>query len=115
PPRLDAQRGRSYALRMHGDAPISVTLAIDIEPDARMIARHESGGWKGFERLVETLRSLRRSLPGKGGNPATFTWLLRADPQIRLAYGDAAYAFRRYRSVLDEFAGAGDDLGLHTH
>ncbi|HYC56614.1 MAG TPA: hypothetical protein VEL28_16915 [Candidatus Binatia bacterium] len=100
---------------MDSGTSINVTIAIDLEPDARMIARNESGAWRGFEILAEALTALRARLPGKDGQAATFTWLMRMDPQIGLAYGDAAYGVRRYRRLIDGFEAAGDDLGTHVH
>ncbi|HYC56993.1 MAG TPA: hypothetical protein VEL28_18815 [Candidatus Binatia bacterium] len=95
--------------------PVPVVFGIDVEPDARMIARHESRPWTGMERIYEFVQSLRERLPGIDGLPAQFVWLLRMDPQIRMAYGDACWGARRHRPMLECLREMGDDIGVHTH
>lgn len=96
-------------------APIPVLLMIDVEPCGFFVPRDRPDPWLGFERGVEVMAELRRSLEQRTGRAAHFTWLVRADPQIAEVYGDAAWGLSHYSSQLQALDAAGDQVGLHVH
>lgn len=96
-------------------AQVPVLLMVDVEPSGFFVPRDRPDPWLGFERGVEIMAELRRSLEQRTGQAAHFTWLVRADPQIAEVYGDAAWGLEHYRSQLDALDAAGDEIGLHVH
>jgi hypothetical protein len=95
--------------------PLPIVLAIDVEPDPRRIPVRCSEPWSGFERLLGQIPRLRTQIAEATGRPAHFSWFLRADPQIEIAYGSARWGIDRYRAALDSLLAEGDEIGLHTH
>lgn len=61
------------------------------------------------------IRDFRRELQAKGQPAPHFSWTIRMDPQIRMAYGENEWVFRAYPEAFAELLSAGDSLGLHTH
>lgn len=92
-----------------------ICLAVDIEPDPRQIDRKNPPRWRGFELFAPWFDRLRDDLNLAGHGTVPTSWLLRMDPQIRIAYGDGAWAARTYARQLDSFLERGDEIGLHTH
>jgi hypothetical protein len=99
-----------------GGVAVPAVLCVDVEPDTRSIAMpRPDQRLAGFEALVASVPELREVLTRATGRPATFTWFLRMDPQMALAYGSARHIADRYRDELDRLRGDGDEVGLHTH
>jgi hypothetical protein len=94
---------------------VPVVLCVDVEPDARCIAVPGPPAWSGFERFAAVAPELRDRLAEASGRPAQLSWFLRMDPQIDVAYGSACWVADRYRAELAALAGAGDELGIHSH
>ena len=95
-------------------APV-VVLCFDVEPDDRVLDRGDPGPWPSFEEVARRAGPLRRRLTALSGRPASFSWFVRMDPQVREVWGCAGWGARRYRSELAELERLGDDVGLHTH
>jgi hypothetical protein len=93
----------------------SIAVAIDVEPDPRLVYRHDADHWRGIERTLRFSECLRASLESVTGAPANFNWMVRMDPQIEHAYGAASYIGKRFESRWKALADRGDDVGLHTH
>lgn len=68
-----------------------------------------------FEAILPRIERLRERLENLTGAPASFSWLLRMDPQIEHVWGSADWAAEHYASDLAELSARGDELGLHTH
>ncbi len=94
---------------------ISVVTCIDVEPDERLIAPNLQKDWRGFELTYQYFSRLRQRLEDATGSPAHFLWFFRMDAQIEHAYGTAAWAVRRYSSLVEGIKAAGDGIGLHVH
>jgi hypothetical protein len=95
--------------------PTPVTLAIDIEPDPRLVYEQDPRHWDGLRGMLVFVSRLRAALASAHGTVPTFTWLLRMDPQMRRVYGSNVWLADRFRRELEALAAVGDDLGLHTH
>lgn len=93
----------------------AVALAIDMEPDPRLVYDHDSDHWRGIERTLSVADGLRERLESLTGSPVNFTWMLRMDPQIAHAYGTSTFIGHRFERQWKELAQRGDDVGLHTH
>jgi hypothetical protein len=94
---------------------IPALLCFDVEPDEFHLHDAPEPSWPGFERLAMRAVSLRDALADASGRPAAFSWYLRLDPQIEVAYGSPAWAVERYESELEQLTAAGDELGAHPH
>lgn len=119
---LDELKAARQALLPGGIAPVSsrqplpLVFAVDLEPDKREVDR-QNPSWHGSAEFFRRLPELRQRisvLAGNGG-PFVLTWLTRADPQIEICNGHAAYAFRRFAGEFCTAIAAGDEIGLHVH
>jgi hypothetical protein len=90
-------------------------LAVDVEPDARLIEPGMPSSWTGWEALFAYLSESRSSIEQATGRPAHFSWFLRMDPQIAEVHGDPAWAAHQYRKLLGQCEARGDEIGLHPH
>lgn len=105
---------------MNGDTrsssrKIPVVLCIDVEPDEFFVDRAEPKPWTGFEFTHDYLRKFRERFAAATGQAVRFNWFLRLDPQVAIAYGDAAWGAKRYEHFFREYRSAGDEIGLHVH
>lgn len=91
-----------------------VLLCVDAEPDSREVELGEPS-WRGFERLLERLPELRARLGALVRGGVRLSWFVRADPQLEVAHGSAAWALERYRDALEGLRCAGDEIALHVH
>lgn len=94
---------------------IPVILCIDVEPDEFFVDRNAPKPWSGFEFSHGYLREMRSRLEEATGHSVHFSWSLRMDPQVAIAYGSATWIADRYAAFLEEYQAMGDDLGLHVH
>jgi len=97
------------------DGRVPVILCVDVEPDDHVYAPEDPSPWRGFELLAERMEELRGTLGDITGETARFSWFLRMDPQIELAYGDPAFIVDRHRTIFDRTLARGDALGVHPH
>ncbi|MDQ4005291.1 MAG: hypothetical protein M3135_03195 [Actinomycetota bacterium] len=98
---------------MRGRIPF--VLGFDVEPDPRMPDPRDPQPWRGFEQLLRALRPLRRRFGRATGLPPRFSWFLRMDPQVQVAYGSATWSVDRYGRWFDRLRAAGDAFGVHPH
>ncbi|MAW78755.1 MAG: hypothetical protein CMI63_00835 [Parvularcula sp.] len=94
--------------------PFPIHFAIDLEPDERLPDEAN----KSFDSAgvaLERMLSLRSEIEAATGFPAAFGWYIRMDRHVTGLYGDAGVIAVRYKSLLDEAAQAGDEIGLHIH
>lgn len=92
--------------------PIPVFLTLHAEPDGLYLKQSENGGWIGLERALDFVQELRDQ---NALTDVNFIWLLRADPQIDIVYGDAGWGFKTYKSQITRLLEAGDQAGIHVH
>jgi hypothetical protein len=95
--------------------PLPVCLAIDIEPEARLLRRRHPEPLVGFEKLLHLVEPIRDHLGALTGTPARLTWMLRMDPQIEEVYGSPSALAERYETELASLRDAGDEFGIHQH
>ncbi len=96
-------------------ARIPVILNIDVEPDEFLVDVTKPRPWSGFEFCHGYMNDYRNKLEEVTGCPVRFNWMLRMDPQIRIAYGNPAWAVDQYSNILDDLRSRGDAIGLHVH
>ncbi len=94
---------------------VPVILCVDVEPDPRRLDPERPEPWRGYEASIEALEGWRLRLADATGAPVHYSWFLRMDPQIEVAYGSPAWAAEKYPEVAAEFRALGDEIGLHVH
>jgi hypothetical protein len=92
-----------------------VLLCFDVEPDDHFFPPDRPSGWHGFDFLSVWIEEYRALLAEASGEPVRFGWFLRMDPQIRVAYGSAAYAAEANSAFFDRVLAQGDVIGVHPH
>jgi hypothetical protein len=97
---------------------VYIVISCDTDPDrAGFLDGIPPGGlaWRGASEGIPAVKDLVGGLTdSKGGGPV-FTWLLRADDQIRQVHGAYAWFARTHGSLLRALQESGDELGWHPH
>jgi hypothetical protein len=97
---------------------VYVVIGCDADPDRRDLLDGVPAGTLAWRGLTEGIPLLKRSLEGvrdTTGHEPIFTWLLRADEQIRDLHGEYAAVARTHRLLLQTLRESGDELGWHPH
>jgi hypothetical protein len=94
------------------DIPVIITT--HLEPTHRLV-RGGGQDWDGVSEHVAALMARRPRLEDASGRPVNFSFCLRVDPQIEIAYGKADWVFDRYADEIAQLREAGDTVGLHVH
>jgi hypothetical protein len=94
---------------------IPILIAIDSEPNHRLVDPKVRKDWTGFEKTYEFFTEFRPRFEAAIDTPVHFSWFLRMDPQIAHVYGSSDWVIKRYSEIIRLLEIAGDDLGLHTH
>lgn len=102
-----------------GDKQLRVVIGCDCDPD-----RPEYGGprydslrpfnWRGVDEGIRALADIRAEIAGQN-SPWKVTWCVRSDLQMRRVYDDCAWPYKRFRSLWNELAAAGDEIAWHPH
>lgn len=90
-------------------------LCVDVEPDDRQVVGDPSADWSGTIPCLQRLDDFRSAIEQSTGNSVHLNWFPRIDPQIADAYGDAAYACKRFAAFWQQYKRAGDEIGVHVH
>jgi hypothetical protein len=94
---------------------IPVVFCVDVEPDEFFVDPANPKPWSGFEFGHGYLKGFRARFEKATGRPVHFNWFVRFDPQVAIAYGNAAWAVERYAEFFDEYRSRGDEIGIHVH
>jgi hypothetical protein len=97
------------------DGRVPLIWCVDVEPDAHVYDPDHPSPWDGFEAIADGSDRLRDRLSRLTGEPARFSWFLRLDPQIELAYGDPAWIVDRHGAFFEAAMRKGDVVGVHPH
>ena len=101
--------------QQYSAAPIPVVIGIDVEPDKRTVDLADPS-WRGAVRTFERLPEFRQMLQECSREKLVpLTWFPRADPQVEIANGDAAWALKKIADDWERARDAGDEIGLHMH
>jgi len=97
---------------------VYLVLSCDVDPDrAGVVPGTPSDrlAWRGMTEGIPALKTRLRDVTDDDGREPVFTWLLRADEQIRELEGSYAWVPRTHRSLLAALQESGDELGWHPH
>ena len=93
-------------------------LSCDVDPDrAGVVAGTPPDrlAWRGLTEGIPALKARLRDVTDDDGRQPAFTWLLRADEQVRELEGSYAWVLRTHRPLLASLQESGDELGWHPH
>lgn len=71
--------------------------------------------WNGMLTGIPALKADVATLTDDAGNAPRFTWLVRADEQVRELHGSYAWCLEAHRELFDGLVRSGDALGWHPH
>jgi hypothetical protein len=99
---------------------VSIVICCDTDPDRQgyldgVPPATDGLTWRG---MLEGIPALKQSLAGvtdSRGREPVFTWLLRADEQVRQMQGSYAWVPRAHGAFLRTLEQSGDELGWHPH
>ena len=97
---------------------VHIVIGCDTDPDREGMIDGVPAGTLAWRGMTEGIPALKRSLQGVRdavGREPVFTWLLRADEQIRAVHGEYGAVARTHAALLRGLEGSGDELGWHPH
>jgi hypothetical protein len=97
---------------------VYIVIGCDTDPDRRDLldgVPSAALSWRGMTEGIPLLKDSVQGLADSTGRQPAFTWLLRADEQIRELHGSYAYVARTYAGFLRDLERSGDELGWHPH
>jgi len=71
--------------------------------------------WRGMTEGIPAAKDFLRGVRDSRGREPVFTWLLRADDQVRRVHGDPAWVMHTQGALLRSLQQSGDELGWHPH
>jgi hypothetical protein len=101
-----------------GGKVLYVIIGCDTDPDRPGFvekATEEGKSWRGVTEGISLLKEITHDIKDGDGVVPRITWLIRADEQIKLLYGDYAWALRNFENLLKDLQSDGDELGWHPH
>ena len=99
---------------------VYVVIGCDTDPDRPRFfdgipPYAERLSWRGLIEGIPRAKALLHGITDHAGREPVFTWVLRADEQIRQLEGDYAWCVRRHGDLLRSLQASGDELGWHPH
>jgi hypothetical protein len=97
---------------------VPIVIGCDTDPDRESLLGPLPAGqlqWRGMLEGIPALKQSVAAIADAAGSAPRFTWLLRADEQVRAHHGSFAWALEGNRPLLDGLAASGDELGWHPH
>ena len=97
---------------------IYVVIGCDTDPDRDYFVKDiptDNLSWRGMLEGIPRAKDRLQHLVDSDGNPPVFTWLLRADYQIKQIHGGYNYILSSYKEFLLDVEKSGDELGWHPH
>lgn len=107
-----------------GDRPavtrrsVYIVVGCDTDPDREGLVGPlppESLTWRGVTEGIPAVKQLLHGLRDSEGREPVFTWLLRADEQVRQLCGEYAWVVGAHGDLLRDLERGGDELGWHPH
>ena len=95
-----------------------IVIGCDTDPDRRDFIDNISGeklSWRGMTEGIPETKSAVSHITDYTGKKPVFTWLIRADEQIKCIYGDYGWVLNEYKQFLNELENSGDEIGWHPH
>ncbi|MBX3133075.1 MAG: hypothetical protein KF689_06770 [Gemmatimonadaceae bacterium] len=100
------------------DWRIPIVIGCDTDPDrSGFVGALPSDRlvWRGMLEGIPALKDAVRNLRDDAGCAPRFTWLLRADEQVRDLMGSYSWCLEAHGAFLSQLVADGDALGWHPH
>jgi len=97
---------------------VPIVIGCDTDPDRESFVGPLPSDrlvWRGMLEGIPALKRAVADLRDDAGAPPRFTWLVRADEQVRDLHGDYAWCLQAHGDFLRGLAAEGDALGWHPH
>ena len=97
---------------------VYVIVSCDVDPDRERLldgASPDALSWRGVTEGIPAVKQAVRGVMDSSGREPVFTWLLRADEQVREMQGSYEWFVRGHGSLLQSLQQSGDELGWHPH
>lgn len=97
---------------------VYIVLSCDTDPDRPGFLDGAPSGdltWRGMTEGIPAVKNLLHGVTDSRGREPVFTWLLRADEQIRRVHGEYRWCVRTHQSFWRSLQESGDELGWHPH
>jgi len=97
---------------------VYIVIGCDTDPDRDYFVSDIPTGslsWRGMLEGIPRAKEQLHGLTDSDGKPPAFTWLIRADHQIRQIHGAYDYILQNHTDFLLELEKSGDELGWHPH
>ena len=95
-----------------------LVISCDTDPDRPGFLDGVPSGrltWRGMTEGIPAAKQLLQGVRDSVGRQPVFTWLLRADEQVRELQGDYAWPARAHQGFWQSLQDSGDELGWHPH
>lgn len=97
---------------------VPIVIGCDTDPDREGFVGalpNDRLVWNGMLQGIPALKQEVADLHDDSGAPPRFTWLVRADEQVRDLHGGYAWCLETHRAFFDGLVASGDALGWHPH
>jgi hypothetical protein len=103
---------------MMSSRTVYIVIGCDTDPDREGLLDGVPPGtltWRGMTEGIPAVKQSLRGVRDSAGHEPAFTWLLRADEQIRQLHGEYGWVVRTHQAFLRSLQASGDELGWHPH
>jgi len=97
---------------------VRIVIGCDTDPDRESLVGPlppDRLQWRGLTDGIPALKAALSGVRDSRGNGPVFTWLLRADEQVRELCGGYAWVVGAHGGLLKSLEASGDELGWHPH
>lgn len=97
---------------------VPIVIGCDTDPDRESFVGplpSDRLTWRGMLEGIPALKASVADLRDDHAQAPRFTWLIRADEQVRELQGDYAWCLRTHGDFFHQLAAGGDALGWHPH
>lgn len=104
----------------NGGRTVYIVIGCDTDPDRQEFLDgvpppSEGLTWRGMTEGIPALKAAVSVVRDTTGREPVFTWLLRADEQVRQIENDYAWVTKTHKAFLLDLQASGDELGWHPH
>jgi hypothetical protein len=95
-----------------------IVIGCDTDPDRQDFIDFNAGdklSWRGMTEGIPETKSAVSDITDSNGKSPVFTWLMRADEQIKIICGDFNSVLEENKKLIQDLEKSGDEIGWHPH